>query len=436
MLNAALGRLRRMNELSPTFRLLLAASFLIPLAGFMVMPFMSFFLHDRMKMDLEVVGLVIAVASFVQMSGGVVGGYVADRFGLRRTMVVALVIRTISFALFVVSIRAPALSIPALLLSAVGVALYLPANKAYVVRDCDADRRPLFLSLNNAALNSGMALGPLISGLFIMRAPMAVFAVASGIFAAVTLLHVKALPPDAEIRRPEPRKERGGAVRLLLIPPVITAALGFYAYMFFQNYLSLYVVAHYSSTVFSVLLLINGLLVVALQPVLAKRINGLGFPLATALSFALFACGLLLIGWAGLLAVVVGVVLISLGEVVLFLKSELEALRYSPDSPGVVFGNQRLATGIGAFASAWAGGWFYQRATDSPDGDSRFWIYCAVQAAIGGLLALAVSLLSRRNAAPADEETADEESAGPGRDADRTSSADRTTSDEQNASLG
>ncbi|MFF6983159.1 MFS transporter [Streptomyces sp. NPDC008343] len=405
MLNDALIRLRRMNELSPAFRLLLAASFLIPLAGFMVMPFMSFFLHNRMKMDLEVVGLVIAVASFVQMSGGVVGGYVADRFGLKRTMVLALVIRTVSFLLFVVSMMVPALSIPALLLSAVGVALYLPANKAYVVRDCAPERRPLFLSLNNAALNSGMALGPLVSGLFILRAPMAVFAVASGIFAAVTFLHLRALPTDAEIPRTATRQERGGAMKQLLIPPVITAVLGFYAYMFFQNYLSLYVVAHYSSTVFSLLLLVNGLLVVALQPVLAKWINGLGFSAAVAFSFGSFACGLLLIGRDGILAMVSGVVLISLGEVVLFLKNELEALRYSPDKPGAVFGNQRLATGIGAFASAWAGGWFYQRAVDSPDGDSRFWVYCAVQTAIGGLIALAVSFFSRKDTVPPAKET-------------------------------
>ncbi|MDC0773760.1 MFS transporter [Streptomyces sp. HD] len=406
MLNDALARLRRINELSPAFRLLVAASFLIPLAGFMVMPFMSFFLHNRMKMDLEVVGLVIAVASFVQMSGGVVGGYVADHFGLKRTMVLALMIRTVSFLLFVVSIAVPALSIPALMLSAAGVALYLPANKAYVVRDCAPDRRPLFLSLNNAALNSGMALGPLVAGLFIMRAPMAVFAVASGIFAAVTLMHVRSLPAEAEIQRPEGRQERAGAVKLLFIPPVVTAVLGFYAYMFFQNYLSLYVVAHYSSTVFSLLLMVNGLLVVVVQPALAKRINTLGFPAAVAVSFALFAGGLLLIGWADLVAVVTGVVLISLGEVVLFLKNELEALRYSPDRPGAVFGIQRLATGIGAFASAWAGGWFYQRATDSPDGDSRFWFYCALQAAIGGLIALAVSLLLRRDTMPAAEEIA------------------------------
>jgi MFS family permease len=407
MLTDTLRRLKRVNELSPVFRLLLTASFLIPLAGFMVMPFMSFFLHDRMHMDLEVVGLVIAVASFVQMSGGVVGGYVADRFGYKRTMVLALVIRTASFLLFVVSIMVPALSIPALVLSAVGVALYLPANKAYVVRDCDPQRRPLFLSLSNAALNSGMALGPLISGLFIIRAPMAVFAVASGIFATVTLLHVKALPTDVKIQRTEKRQGRSGTMRMLLIPPVITAVFGFYAYMFFQNYLSLYIVAHYTPTVFSLLLTANGLLVVTLQPALAKRINGLGFPLAVALSFAMFAGGLLMIGWTSLVAVVTGVVLISLGEVVLFLKSELEALRYWPDNPGAVFGNQRLAAGIGAFASALVGGWFYQRAMDSSGGDSSFWVYCAVQTAIGGVIALVASLLFRRGSGPAAEETGD-----------------------------
>ncbi|MCX5345075.1 MFS transporter [Streptomyces atratus] len=126
------------------------------------------------------------------MSGGVVGGIVADRFGLKRTMVLALTVRAVSFLLFVASFAFPALSVPALLLPSAGVALYLPANKAYVVRDCDEERRPVFLSLSNSALNGGMALGPLISGLFIMNAPIVVFVTATGIFAGVTYSSPKA----------------------------------------------------------------------------------------------------------------------------------------------------------------------------------------------------------------------------------------------------
>ncbi|WP_329812868.1 MFS transporter, partial [Streptomyces sp. GSL17-113] len=78
-------------------RFLLLSSFLIPLGSFMVLPFMSVFLHERLGMGLGTVGVVLAVASLVQFSGGIVGGALADRIGLRRTMLWALLIRTAGF---------------------------------------------------------------------------------------------------------------------------------------------------------------------------------------------------------------------------------------------------------------------------------------------------------------------------------------------------
>jgi MFS family permease len=93
---------------------------------------------------------------------------------------------------------------------------------------------------------------------------------------------------------------------------------------------------------------------------------------------------------------VAGVVLVSAGEVVLFLKNELEALRYSPDNPALVFGNQRLASGIGAFASAAVGGWLYQSATQWHGSNQYFWVYSAGQAVLAGLLALLITLLIAR----------------------------------------
>lgn len=399
MANVGTQLFKRTGRLPSRFRLLLIASFLIPLGGFMVMPFMSFFLHDRMRMDMGTVGVIIAVASFVQLSGGVFGGIIADRFGLKRTMMLALTVRTASFLLFVATFAVPALAVLALLLSSVGVALYLPANKAYVVQDCDAEHRPLFLSLSNSAFNGGMALGPLVSGLFIIRAPIAVFVVATGIFAGVTLLHLRALPTDSKKHYERTAQQRFGGIKTLFIPPVITAALGFYVYMFFQNYMSVYTVDQYTPMVFSALLLLNGMLVIVLQPLLSKWINAFNFPAALAFSFTLFTVGLLLIAEAGLPAIIGGVTVISLGEVVLFLKNELEALRYSSSNPAMVFGNQRLAAGIGSFASASTGGWLYESVEKSHSSDQRFWIYCAIQAMVAGMLAMLAALILKRSAA-------------------------------------
>lgn len=114
-------------------RFLLAGSFLITLGSFAVLPYMSVLLHQRLGIGLGTVGLVLAVASLIQFAGGVVAGPVVARIGLRRAMLLALTLRTAGFAAFVPGLTSPVLAVGALLLVSAGAALYLPANKAYLV---------------------------------------------------------------------------------------------------------------------------------------------------------------------------------------------------------------------------------------------------------------------------------------------------------------
>jgi MFS family permease len=121
-------------------RFLLAGSFLITLGSFAVLPFMSVLLHERLGMKLGTVGVVLAIASLVQFSGGAVGGALAERIGLRRTMLLALAIRTVGFA-FLPGLRHAYIAVAALFLVSCGAALYVPANKAYLVHHVDEARR-------------------------------------------------------------------------------------------------------------------------------------------------------------------------------------------------------------------------------------------------------------------------------------------------------
>ena len=69
----------------------------------MVLPFMSIYLNQTLGIDIREVGLLLAISSFIQFSGGFVGGYAAERFGLRMTMNVGLALRTVGFALLALS---------------------------------------------------------------------------------------------------------------------------------------------------------------------------------------------------------------------------------------------------------------------------------------------------------------------------------------------
>ncbi|MEV6752800.1 MFS transporter [Streptomyces sp. NPDC051214] len=386
------GRLRSgIARLTGPQRFLLAGSFLIPLGSFAVLPFMSVLLHERLGMGLGTVGVVLAVASLVQFSGGVVGGAVAERIGLRHTMLLALAIRTAGFACFLPGLRHPAAAVFALFLVSVGAALYLPANKAYLIHQVDAEQRPLLLSASGSALNAGIALGPLAAAPFVLSASAGLFTAVTALFAVITAGHVL-LPVESPDRAPTagtgqeqtpPRREKVFAG--LAVLPFTTTVLSLYVFMFFQHYLALYAVPRTSATYYGLVLALYALLLVVAQPLLSDRIARLPYARALWLGFGAMAGGMATLAVGNHAAILAGALLVCLGEIVLFLKNDLEALDRSPRAPAVVFGHQRLAAGIGAFASGIMGGAGYQLA-ERGGGAGLFWVAVAAQCVLLPLL--------------------------------------------------
>ncbi|MEU9351014.1 MFS transporter [Streptomyces griseoloalbus] len=364
--------------LTGPLRFLLLSSFLIPLGSFMVLPFMSVFLHERLGMGLGTVGVVLAVASLVQFSGGIVGGALADRIGLRRTMLWALVVRTAGFAGLLLALRWPPLAIWALVLTCCGAALYLPANKAYLVHGVDDERRPAFLSAGNAALNAGMAVGPLIAGPFVLSSPGWLFAAVTALFLAVTAGHARLPGTTVEHPTGSEKTAPSGLLAGMALLPFAANALAFYLYFHFQHFLAVYAVERASSAFYSVVLLLCFTLVIVVQPLASGLIRRMPYALALAVGFTGLAAGLAVLAAGTRAALLAGGALITLGDIVLFLKNDLEALRRSPRSDAVVFGRQRLAAGLGACASGVLGGQLYglgERAGHT----GWFWLLAAAQ---------------------------------------------------------
>ncbi|MEU5772282.1 MFS transporter [Streptomyces venezuelae] len=391
---------------------LLAGSFLIPLGSFAVLPFMSVLLHERLGMELGTVGVVLAVASFVQFSGGVVGAALAERVGLRRTMLLALVIRTAGFAAFLPGLSRPTWAVVALFLVSVGAALYLPANKAYLVTGVTEDRRAPLLSASSSALNAGIALGPIAAAPFVLTASAGLFTVVTVLFALITAGHAvlpgaptatnpqptpetdpqppqQAHPQPPQQAHPQPpqqaplkadRRRPDATPPSRLLPFAITV-LSVYVFMFFQHYLALYAVGRTSTYFYGLVLALYALLLVVTQPLLSDWIARLPFPRALRIGFTALAAGMAALALGHPAAILGGALLICVGEIVLFLKNDLEALSRSDRSPAVVFGRQRLAAGIGAFASGIAGGEGYAWA-DRADNVGLFWLAVAAQCAL------------------------------------------------------
>ncbi|MFB7435333.1 MFS transporter [Streptomyces microflavus] len=370
---------------------LLAGSFLITLGSFAVLPYMSVLLHQRLGLGLGTVGFVLAVASLIQFAGGVVAGPVAARIGLRRSMLLALALRTAGFGAFVPGLTSPVLAIGALLLVSAGAALYLPANKAYLVAGSPDEDRPRLLSASSSAFNAGMALGPPAAAPLVLGSPGVLFTCVAGLFALIGVGHAF-LPRDGARPVTVPDRPTSADGPRSGLSPFLVTVVSVYAFMFFQHYLALYAVPRTSAGFYGVVLMGYAALLVVAQPLLAEWIAALSYPAALRWGFGAMAAGMAAIAGGGHVGIAVGGALLCLGEIVLFLKNDLEALARSSAPPATVFGRQRLAAGIGAFASGVVGGQLYA-AAESAGSARAFWVAVCLQC-----LLLPVLLMRRRTA--------------------------------------
>jgi MFS family permease len=361
---------------------LLTASFLITVGSFAVLPYMSVLLHRRLGLGVGTVGVVLAVASLVQFSGGVAAGALATRIGLRATMVTALAVRTAGFAAFVPGMTSPLLAVGALFLVSCGAALYLPANKAYLVEGSEETDRPRLLSASGSSLNAGIALGPPLAAPFVMGSPTELFSAVAVLFALVGIGHARLPPAAARTGTYAARRTDEDLGRHLPhdddLPPFAVTVLSVYVFMFFQHYLALYAVPRTSAGYFGAVLMAYAVLLVVAQPLLSRRIAELPYGHAMKVGFGSMAAGTALIAHGGYIGIGAGAALMCVGEVVLFLKNDLEALARSSAAPAVVFGRQRLAAGLGAFGSGVVGGQLYAGA-ESLSSARGFWLAVCLQ---------------------------------------------------------
>jgi MFS family permease len=398
MTGALTAKWRTFTGLEAGLRALIVLSFVVALGSYMVTPFIGVLMVHGVGLDVRVAGILVAVATFIQFGGSILGGPVVDRLGLKRTMVLALTLRTAGLVLLGLAVQFPWVAYPAVVLVAGGPALYLPANKAYIVTSVSDELRPLFLGVSSAALNAGMGLGPLLAALLIDADPVALLIGLAVLFTLITAAHQITLKPVVRrLPEPEPEPAAGpsaakppagklGALRGAL-RPVLFTALAFYLYFFFQSFMGLYAAAVSNIQVLGWVMLLNCVMVVVFQPPLADRIANADYRWLVVGSFALMALGMAAMSLGNTPALLAGTALFTLGEIFLFLRCDLELVDRVPGNPAFAFGVQRLTAGIGGLLSGVVGGFVFAHYEGTGDLNT-FWLVVAAQCAASAVLAL------------------------------------------------
>ncbi|WP_234311836.1 MFS transporter [Streptomyces griseus] len=234
--------LRGAARLSPLLRLLILTQLAFNIGFFAVLPFLAEHLGGAIGMAGWLVGLVLGLRTFSQQGLFVVGGALADRFGIRPVVLAGCALRIVGFAWLGYAERTWAV-VGAVLLIGFAAALFSPAVESEVARQAVAweeaggGTRTRVLALFTVAGQAGAFVGPLLGALLLSVDFRAVCLAGAGIFVLVLAGHAWLLPQHVPGRTRV--RVRGGAGLLLRNRRFLALCCAYGAYLLAYNQLYL-----------------------------------------------------------------------------------------------------------------------------------------------------------------------------------------------------
>lgn len=148
-------------------RALLVYTFVMVTGFSMVMPLVAVHFVNNLGMAAALVGSALAVRQLTQQGLTVLGGILSDRFGARRMMCLGVLVRALGFASLAWT-NTPLMLFAALIISALGGALFEAPYQVSIVALSTEERRPHYYLVSNLVAGVASTLGPLL-GVFLLR---------------------------------------------------------------------------------------------------------------------------------------------------------------------------------------------------------------------------------------------------------------------------
>uniref|UniRef100_UPI0035154261 MDR family MFS transporter n=1 Tax=Streptomyces calvus TaxID=67282 RepID=UPI0035154261 len=323
---------RRRPRLSPLLRLLILTQLAFNVGFYAVLPFLSAHLGGAIGMAGWLVGLVLGLRTFSQQGLFVVGGALADRYGIRPVVLAGCALRIAGFAWLGYAERTWSV-VCAVLLIGFAAALFSPAVESEVARqavvweETGGGPRTRVLALFTVAGQAGAFVGPLLGALLLAVDFRTACLAGAGIFVLVLAGHARLLPQRIPGRDRTPA--RGGLRLLLRNRPFLALCCAYGAQLLAYNQLYLALPAEVeratgSQTALAWLFALSSLLVVTAQlPVTRWAGKRLAMRRSMAAGLLIVAAGFAVVamarpaGWtgtAGLAPAACFVVLLTLGQ--------------------------------------------------------------------------------------------------------------------------
>lgn len=146
----------------------IAIIYLINRIGEMVIPFMSLYLTDQLDFSKTQTGITLSCFGLGALIGSTVGGYLTDRLGNFKVMLISLIGSGIAFNMILAFTSFLPLSVW-MIITALFTSMFSPAAFSAVGLWGNPKYQTRGYSLLRMAINLGVAIGPAIGGLLAMR---------------------------------------------------------------------------------------------------------------------------------------------------------------------------------------------------------------------------------------------------------------------------
>ncbi len=311
---------RAFEGFPPVFWRLFAAVLVNRLGGFVV-PFLALFLGGQRGLAPSTAGAVVACFGAGAIVGGPIGGALADRIGRRRSIALGMTLSAISMLVLAFTSGTAPLAAACLFLG-IATELPRPAMNALVADLVPAEDRTRAYSAIYWAANLGFACAALLAGVASTAAFALLFVVD-----AVTCLATAALVwltiPDVRVEGAEGARSVG--LRELVTPFRDRRFVRFFvamiavAFVFFQFHVAMPLdlrARGVSTATYGVLVALNGVLVLVLQPLIAPHLPRLRRGVALAAACLLTGAGFGALGYVSTVAgYAAAIAVLTLGEV-------------------------------------------------------------------------------------------------------------------------
>ncbi|MFI9048314.1 MDR family MFS transporter [Streptomyces sp. NPDC053427] len=364
--------------------------------GSMVNPFLSLYLTAVRGVSLADTGIVLAVVGVGSVLSQPLGGFLADRFG-RRVALTGGMLANGATLLALGHAQSLTVLVGCCFVLGITIDLFRPAAQALVADAVpDADRTRAY-GLLLWAVNLGFSVAMVMGGFLASHGFQLIFWLDAGACTAFGVLVWLAIPET----RPAVREAAAGGYRTVLRDRVMLAFAGIivvYAIVFQQAFATLPLAmkaAALPNSAYGIVMGINGVVVIAMQPLIGHRLTALDKSRVLATGFAVAACGNALAATASATAgYALAVAVSTLGEILVFATTAAVVAALAPASlRGRYNGLIGMAWGTGFLIAPVIG----TRLLDT--GSTPLWLTCAALCLVASLGQLSLAPSLRRRAA-------------------------------------